>query len=85
MSDNLGMRGVIDALNFLEALHDAGLPSPLDHVRRIIVFVVNSLSSPPTNWDESEEPPGTVDVLLKATGIPIDHYSYEAIELVKDI
>jgi len=26
VSDNVGMRGVIDALNFLEALRDAGLP-----------------------------------------------------------
>ena len=48
VADNVGMRGVLDALDFLEALHDAGLPTPLDHVRRIIVFVVNSLSSPPT-------------------------------------
>jgi NTE family protein len=85
VSDNLGMRGVLDALEFLQALHDKGLPTPLDHVRRIIVFVVNSLSSPPTNWDESENPPGTVDVLLKATGVPIDHYSYEAVEQLKDI
>ena len=85
VSDNVGMRGVLDALQLLEALHGAGLPTPLDHARRIIVFVVNSLSSPPTNWDESESPPGTIDILLKATGVPIDHYSYEAIELLKDI
>ena len=85
VADNVGMRGVLDALEFLEALNDAGQPTPLDHVKRIIVFVVNSLSSPPTNWDESESPPGTVDILLKATGVPIDHYSYEAVELLKDI
>jgi NTE family protein len=85
VSDNVGMRGVIDALNFLEALHDAGLPSPLDHVHRIVIFIVNSLSARPTNWDESEKGPGTVEVLLKATGVPIDHYSYEAVELLKDI
>jgi NTE family protein len=85
ISDNLGMRGVLDALQFLEALHGVGMPTPLDHVRRIIVFVVNSLSSPPTKWDESEVPPGTIDILLKATGVPIDHYSYEAVELLKDI
>ena len=48
------------------------------------MFVVNSLSSPPINWDESEAPPGTVDILLKATGTPIDAFSYEAIELLKD-
>ena len=85
VSDNVGMRGVIDALNFLEALRDAGLPSPLDHVHRIVVFIVNSLSARPTNWDESESGPGTLEVLLKATGVPIDHYSYEAVELLKDI
>ena len=51
VSDNVGMRGVLDALQILEALHAAGLPTPLDHVRRIIVLVVNSLSSPPTDWD----------------------------------
>lgn len=85
VSDNLGMRGVLDAITLLEALHTAGIPTRLDKVRRIIVFVVNSQSSPPTAWDESESPPGTLDILLKATGVPIDHYSYEAVELLKDI
>jgi len=84
VSDNVGMRAVLDALQVIEALHEAGMPSPLDDRRRIIVFVVNSLSSPPTNWDESENPPGTVDVLLKAAGAPIDAFSYEAVELLKD-
>jgi NTE family protein len=54
-------------------------------VQRIIIFIVNSLSTPPTTWDEKETPPGTLDILLKAAGTPIDHYSYEAIELLKDI
>jgi NTE family protein len=84
ISDNVGMRAVLDALEILEALHDAGLPSPIDNARRIIVISVNSLSSPPTNWDESENPPGTVDILLKAAGTPIDAFSYEAVELLRD-
>jgi len=75
---------VLDGLEVLEALHYAGLPSPFDHVRRIIVVVVNSLSTPPTDWDMSEDPPGTVDVLLKAAGTPIDAFSFEAVELLKD-
>jgi len=84
VSDNVGMRAVLDALEILEALHEAGVPSPFDNARRIIVFIVNSLSSPPTNWDESESPPGTVDILLKAAGTPIDAFSYEAVELLRD-
>ena len=85
VADNVGMRGVLDALQFLEALHGAGVPTPLDRVKRIVVLVVNSLSSPAIDWNKSESPPGTVDVLLKAAGTPIDHYSYEAVELLKDI
>lgn len=85
ISDNVGMRGVLDALQLIEALHGAGRPTPLDRVKRVVVIVVNSLSSPPTAWDLSEQGPGMVDVLLKSSGVPIDHYSYEAVELLKDI
>ena len=85
ISDNVGMRGVLDALQLLEAMHGAGEPTPLDRVKRIVVVVVNSLSSPPTSWDRSEQGPGVVEVLLKSSGVPIDHYSYEAVELLKDI
>ena len=46
--------------------------------------MVNSLSSPPTNWDESYSPPSTVDILLKSAGTPIDAFSYETIESLKD-
>ena len=53
MSDNLGMRGVLDSLEVLEGLHELGRKTRLDSVKRVIVFIVNSLSSPPTNWDES--------------------------------
>ena len=61
VSDNLGMRSVLDILEIMEALHLIGQPTPLDHIRRIIVFVVNSISSPKTQWDKSESPPGTID------------------------
>ena len=84
MSDNVGMRAVLDALEVLEALHEAGVPTPLDNARRIIVFIVNSLSTPPTQLGRVGAPPGTVDILLKSAGTPIDAFSYEAVELLKD-
>jgi NTE family protein len=50
----------------------------------VVVVVVNSLSTPKTDWDKRESAPGPVDILLKVTGVPIDHYSYEAVELLGD-
>lgn len=84
VSDNVGMRSVLDTLELFEALYIDGQPTILDNVRRVIVIVVNSLSVPPTDWDKSEAPPGAANVLLKSAGVPIDHYSYEAVELLKD-
>jgi NTE family protein len=84
VSDNLGMRSVLDSLEIMEALQSVGQPTPLDHIRRIIVFVVNSVSTAKTAWDKSESPPGTLQILVKAAGVPIDHYSYEATELLRD-
>jgi NTE family protein len=84
VSDNVGMRAVLDTMEVLEALQHAGVPTQLERARRIVIFVVNSLSSPPTDWDRTETPPGTIDILLKSAGVPIDHYSYEAVERLKD-
>lgn len=85
VSDNVAMRGVLEAMDDLEALHMLGRKTPLDSVRRIAVFVVNSLSTPSTHWDESVDAPNTFDILLKAASVPIDHYSFEAIELLRDM
>jgi NTE family protein len=84
IADNLAMRGVLDVIDESEALRLIGHSSPIDNLRRIVVIVVNSLSTPKTDWDRQVSAPGTFDVLMQATGVPIDHYSYETIELLRD-
>jgi NTE family protein len=85
VSDNLGLRGVLDFLEAFEALRLAGRPTALDHVRRIIVFVVNSTSSPSFDWNETENSPNSLSILFKAAGVPVDRYANESIELLRDI
>lgn len=84
VADNLGMRAVLDTFEILEALSESNVRTPFDYVTRIIVFLVNSLSEPPTNWDRSEEPPGAVATMLKAAGTPIDRNSFENAEQLRD-
>ena len=84
VSDNLGLREILAILEEFEALRLEGVSTPLDRARTLAVFVVNSLSTPPLDWDRERSAPGTVDILLQATGVPIDHYSYEAVELLRD-
>jgi len=85
VSDNVGMRGVLDVLSTFEALHAAGVQTPYDHVRNVFIFVVNSLATPPNDWSRHENPPALFDVLIKATGTPIDRYSYDTVETLRDI
>jgi NTE family protein len=85
VSDNLGLRSVLDYLETFEALRSSGQPTPLDHVKRIIIFVVNSVSSPSNVWNESENPPAALKILEKTAGVPIDRYATESVELLRDI
>jgi NTE family protein len=84
VSDNLGVRAVLEVLDELEALRMEGVPTPLDRARRLAIFVVNSLSAPPLGWDAQKHAPGSLEILLRATGVPIDNYSHEAVELLRD-
>ena len=85
VADNLGLRGVLDSLEAFEALKTAGQATPLDHVRRIIIFVVNSVSTPRQDWNMAENPPAMLSILTKAAGVPVDRYANESVELLKDI
>ena len=85
LADNLGMRVLLEVMETLEASRAQGRKTRADNVKRIVVFVVNSLSVPRTDWDTRERPPSDLVILLKATGVPIDRYSYESVELLKDI
>ena len=57
----------------------------VNRLRRLAIVIVNSRADPPRDWDQSESGPGIVGQLLKASGVPIDRYSYEQVELLKDM
>ena len=84
VSDNLGIRGV------LVALEELGVSSAFrDEVgfgvlQRIVLLVVNARSSPKTDWDRRETPPGIISQLLQSSSVPMDRYSFETIELMSD-
>ena len=85
LADNLGVRAVLESLEEMEASVALRGSERIRRIKRIAVFVVNSLSVPRTDWDRSERPPNDLEILLKATGVPIDRYSFEGVELLRDI
>jgi NTE family protein len=84
VSDNIGVRAVMEALEELAASSEFRGEIGFGDYRRIVLLVVNSRSSPRTDWDRSESPPGFVVQLLQSAGVPIDRYSFETVETMKD-
>jgi len=84
VSDNIGVRGVLEALEELSASAAFRGQVGFGVVQRIILMVVNAHSSPSTDWDRKESPPGTISQLLQASGVPIERYSFETVETMKD-
>lgn len=84
VADNIGVRVVLEALEELAASAAFQREVGFGGVRRVVLIVVNARSAPRTDWDKRESPPGFVVQLLQASGVPIDRYSFETVELMKD-
>lgn len=84
VSDNIGVRGVLEFLE--EAAASAAFQGQMGFgvIKRINLLVVNSHSSPKTDWDREETPPGMAVQLMQASGVPIDRFSFETVETMKD-
>jgi NTE family protein len=85
VSDNIGVRLMLETIEELAV--SAAFRGEVDFgvVQRIVLIVVNAHSSPRTDWDRNESPPGMVAQMMQASGVPIDRYSFETVETMKDI
>jgi NTE family protein len=84
VSDNIGMRMVLETFEQLVTNASYRQEAGFAGYRRVAIIVVNARSSPRTDWDRSEAPPGPIDQLLQSSGVPIERYSFETIEAMKD-
>lgn len=85
VSDNLGLRGMLEAFEQLESSPAFQRELRFSKLRHIVVIAVNSRSAPATDWDRQAEPPGFVSQLLQSSSVPIDHFSFESVELLRDM
>jgi NTE family protein len=84
VSDNIGMRMVLETFEQLGTSAAYRAAIGFGEYRRIVVIVVNARSSPRTEWDRREAPPGFMVQLLQSSSVPIDRYSFETVETMKD-
>lgn len=84
VSDNIGVRGVLDTLEEAFISKDFAAERGFAVVDKIVIIVVNAHSEDANDWEKRESPPGLFTQLMQSSGVPIEHYSFETVELMKD-
>jgi NTE family protein len=84
IGDNIGLRGP------LEAMSSSDSPWSIQHrintgaIERLVVIIVDAKTMPPTTLDQEADPPGVATVLEKAATVPMDNFSFDTIDLLKE-
>jgi len=84
ISDNIGVRGVLESLEELFLSEDYRMEKGFGGIRHIILLVVNAHSSHDKDWQQKESPPGSFKQLRQSSSVPMDRYSFDTVELMKD-
>jgi len=84
LSDNLGIRAVIDVLATVEDFPEAQAMLALSGVRRIAVIMVNAAGAAGERISRTREPPGILDVASLSGGALVDLYGQENRALLRE-
>lgn len=85
VSDNIGVRGVLETLEELRISAEFRGQVGFGKIKKVILVVVNAHSSPSTTVSQNEDSPSFFFQLLQSTGVPIDRYSFETIVDMKNL
>jgi NTE family protein len=85
LSGNLGVTGIVDVLQELEASARFRSEVGVEKLRRVAIVIVNSVTAPDFGYSKREAAPSALELLLQAVSVPIDRYSYASVDALEDI
>jgi NTE family protein len=83
LSDNLGLRAVLDEVVFAGGIRQTIERQRLGDTDHILFIVVNAQSGLNGSWDKLEEGPTAAQVLDASTTVQINRYNFETVELLR--
>ena len=84
LGDNIGLRGPYVALSGNDSNWSIFQKINNRQVRRVVVISANAKTNPRKDWDQKQAAPGLLDVLSLVTSGPMDNYSFDTVQLVRD-
>jgi NTE family protein len=85
LSDNLGLYGVVEALQELMDNPAYRAAIGAGGLRRIAIVVVNARSAPSLGFDQVPYGPGTFALLMQSISVPMNSYSTESVAALRDM
>lgn len=81
LSDNLGLRGPLQALTTTDSAWSILQKANLDRLDRLLVIAANAKTTKQRSWNKTSRPPGIGDVLDVVMNGPMDDVSLDSIEM----
>jgi NTE family protein len=83
LSDNLGLRAIIDEVVFAGGIQQAIERQRLGETDHILFIVVNAQTGLNASWDKLEGGPSAAQVVDAATTVQINRYNFETVDLLR--
>ena len=83
ITDNLGLRGILDEVTASGSIREAFARQRLNDTQQVLFIVVNAQAGLDAQWDKVESGPTTAAIIDSATTVQINRYNFETIELLR--
>jgi NTE family protein len=84
LSDNLGLRGLLENTIALGGARSAMRHYNLEKPRKVVVIVVNAASQGDRGWDKHKQSPNVVQVVIALGSVPLNRYSFETMQFFRE-
>jgi NTE family protein len=85
VSDNLGVRGIVESLIARGGIHESLRALGLEKTRRVAIVIVDAKTQEKAHWQHLDEVPGIGTILGVSSTIMINKYNFETIELLHHV
>ncbi len=85
VSDNLGVRGIVESLIARGGIHESLRALGLEKTKRVAIVIVDAKTQEKAGWQLVDEVPGIGTILGVSSTIMINKYNFETIELMHHV
>jgi NTE family protein len=84
VADNIGLRSLLAGIQSNDPAWSILNRIDNEEIDKLVFVVVDAKSKPEVKFDKKPDPPGLVDVLTKISTIPMDNYSFDTVQALRD-